>query len=155
MSTLFAPFSLARDLDVASRSRVLTPTRPAPAAPMDAVRDDAAVTLYVDLPGVDPDSIDLSVDRRVLTLSAERSWAPAEGTSVVMRERSTGSVRRQVRLSEGLDPAGVEARYDNGVLVVRVPVAESAQPRRVQVTTGSADADAPAIDAASSESDAD
>ncbi len=102
---------------------------------MDAVRTEDAVTLYVDLPGVDPASIDLSVDRRVLSLTAERQWSPADGESVVARERLHGTIRRQLRLSDALDPSGVEARYDNGVLVVRVPVAESAQPRRVEIAT--------------------
>ena len=107
-----------------------------PAMPMDAYRQGDHFVVHFDLPGVDPSSIDLTVEKNVLTVSAERRWEPAEGAEVVAAERPQGSFTRQLFLGEGLDPEGIEANYDAGVLTVRVPVAEQAKPRRVQVTAG-------------------
>lgn len=106
-------------------------------APMDAVRTSDALELRFDLPGYDPDSIDLSVEKNVLTLTAERNWVIDDDAREVARERRHGRVRRQLRLSDGLDASRVEARYDNGVLSVRIPVAENAQPHKVQIAIGS------------------
>src|SRR5213075_2345941 len=77
--------------------------------PMDAVRHDQRVELRFDLPGVAPDSIDVEVERNVLTVRAERSWAPAEGAEVLVRERQQGAVTRQVTLGESLDADRLEA----------------------------------------------
>lgn len=143
MTTRFAPF---RDVDVMTRS-LLGPTprtTAGPTAPMDAVRSDDGLTLRFDLPGVDPTSIDLSVEGNVLTLSADRSWSSADGEQVLVRERRQGAVRRQLRLSDGLDLAAVAARSDNGVLTVHIPAAESARPTRIDVEVGPS----PAIGAA-------
>jgi len=107
------------------------------AAPVDAVRTKDALELRFDLPGYDPESIDLSVEKNVLTLRAERNWMLEDDDRVLLRERRHGSVTRQLRLSDGLDPNGVQARYDNGVLAVRIPVAENAQPRKVDIAIGS------------------
>lgn len=115
---------------------------PAPAAqlaPMDAVRTGEALELRFDLPGYDPSSVDLSVDQRVLTLTAERRDDVAEGASVLVRERRHGSLTRRLRLSDSLDTSRVEARYDNGVLHVRIPVAEAAQAHKVDISIGSGD----------------
>lgn len=134
MSTLFAPF---REFDPVVRPRPVA--RPsAPTAPFDAVRDDDGVTLSFDLPGVDPASIDLSVEGKVLTLSAERTWSVPEGSSALVRERRHGSVTRRLRLSDALDASGIAASYDNGVLHVRIPVSAAAQPHRIEVEVGSA-----------------
>ena len=109
-----------------------------PTMPMDAYRRGDHFVVHFDLPGVDPSSIDLTVEKNVLTVSAERHWEPAEGNQVVVAERPQGSFSRQLFLGEGLDPDGIEATYDGGVLTVQVPVAEQAKPRKVQVTsTGS------------------
>ena len=104
-----------------------------PWMPMDAVRKDDLVEIHFDLPGVRPDSIDLTVERNVLTVKAERDWIPAEGAEILARERTHGSWTRQVLLGETLDPDRLEASYDHGVLSVRVPVAEQAKPRKVEV----------------------
>src|SRR5688572_17577584 len=101
--------------------------------PMDAVRKDDLVEIHFDLPGVRPDSIDLTVERNVLTVKAERDWIPAEGAEILARERTHGSWTRQVLLGETLDADRLEASYDHGVLSVRVPVAEQAKPRKVEV----------------------
>lgn len=127
MLTRFDPF---RELERAMTARPLTRT----VAPMDAVRTDDHLELHFDLPGFDADSIDLTVERNVLTLTARRTWQPAEGEQAVVRERRHGVVRRQVVLSDALDGDRVEASYDAGVLTVRIPVAETAQPRRVAIT---------------------
>ncbi len=134
MTTLLAPL---RDIDVATRSLLgPSPRAVGPVAPMDAVRSDDGVTLTFDLPGVDPDSIDLSVERNVLTLSAARSWSAADDEQVLVRERRQGQVRRQLRLSDGLEVGAIAARFDNGVLTVRIPAAESTRPSRVEVEVG-------------------
>jgi len=117
-----------------------------PAMPMDAYRRGDHFVVHFDLPGVDPSSIDLTVEKNVLTVSAERHWQPAEDDQVVAAERTQGSFTRQLFLGEGLDPDGIEANYDAGVLTVRVPVAEQAKPRKVEVT---ADRSSTAIDTGS------
>jgi HSP20 family protein len=109
----------------------------APWMPMDAIRKDDHLELRFDLPGVRPDSIDVTVERNVLTVKAERSWSE-EGADVLARERAHGTFSRRVRLGEALDPARVEAHYDDGVLRVTVPVAETAKPHRIEIQSGDA-----------------
>ncbi len=104
--------------------------------PMDAYRDGDSFVVHFDLPGVDADSIDLTVDRNVLTVRAERRWAPGEGQEVVTSERPQGSFSRQLFLAETLDADHIEASYDAGVLTLRIPVAEKAKPRRIEIATG-------------------
>ncbi|HEX6312939.1 MAG TPA: Hsp20/alpha crystallin family protein [Acidimicrobiia bacterium] len=107
-----------------------------PWMPMDAVRYDDRVEIHFDLPGVRQDSIDLTVERNVLTVKADRQWLPPEGAEVLTRERTQGSFSRQVLLSEALDADRVDAHYDQGVLTVTIPVAERAKPRKVEIHTG-------------------
>ena len=104
-----------------------------PAIPMDAVRHGNQVFVSFDLPGVDPDGIDLTVERNVLTLRAERRFERAEGDEVIANERRQGQFVRQVFLGETLDPERLEASYDHGVLTVMIPLAEQAKPRRVSI----------------------
>jgi HSP20 family protein len=108
------------------------------AMPMDAYRKDDSFLLQLDLPGVAPDSIDLSVEDSVLTISAERP-APAKGEGVesVIAERTFGTFTRQVVLGKTLDSERIEASYEGGVLTVAIPVAEQAKPRRIEVAVGS------------------
>jgi len=101
--------------------------------PMDAYREGDHFTVHFDLPGVDPSSIELTVDRNVLTVRAERKWSRAEGTEVVASERVQGTFTRQLFLGESLDANRIEAEYDNGVLTVHIPVAEQAKPRRIEI----------------------
>jgi HSP20 family protein len=108
----------------------------APAMAMDAYRHGDSFVVHFDLPGVDPSSIDLTVEKNVLTVSAERRWQPTEGDEVVVAERPQGTFSRQLFLGEGLNPDRIEARYDNGVLTIFVPVAEQAKPRKVEINTG-------------------
>jgi HSP20 family protein len=107
-----------------------------PWMPMDAVRRGDHVEVHFDLPGVRPDSIDLTVERNVLTVKAERAWWPEDGDEVLARERTQGTFSRQVMLGEALDADALEAHYDQGVLTVRIPVAEKAKPRKVEIHTG-------------------
>jgi HSP20 family protein len=86
---------------------------------------------------VDPASIDLTVEKNVLSVSAERRWEAAEDIQIVASERPQGTFNRQLFLGEGLDADRVEASYENGVLTVRIPVAEQAKPRKVEITAGS------------------
>jgi HSP20 family protein len=106
-----------------------------PWMPMDAVRKGDRVEVVFDVPGVDPEAIEVSVERNVLTVKAERSWWPAEGDEILARERSQGTYTRQVMLSEALDTDRLEAHYEHGVLRISVPVAEQAKPRRVEIQT--------------------
>jgi HSP20 family protein len=108
------------------------------AMPMDAYRKDDSFLLQLDLPGVAPDSIDLTVEDNVLTISAERP-APATGDGVesVIAERTFGTFTRQVVLGKTLDSERIEASYEGGVLTVAIPVAEQAKPRRIEVAVGS------------------
>lgn len=120
----------------------------APMVPMDAYRDGDHFYVHLDLPGVDPDSIDLTVEQNVLTVSADRRWSRDEGTQVVISERPQGSFTRQLFLGEGLDADRIDARYENGVLTLSIPVAEQAKPRKVAISHG---AGAQAIEANATE----
>jgi HSP20 family protein len=104
------------------------------AMPMDAYRHDDRFLIHVDVPGVDPSSIDLTVEKNVLTVSAERRWEPAEGDQVLVSERPRGRFSRQLFLGKGLDVERIEASYDHGVLSVSIPVAEQVKPRRVEIS---------------------
>ena len=106
------------------------------AVPMDAVRHGHQVFVSFDLPGVDPDTIDLSVERDVLTVTATRKFERAEGDEVLASERPQGTFTRRVLLGESLDTGRIEASYDHGVLTVSIPVAEQAQPRKITVGGG-------------------
>ncbi|RSN55776.1 MULTISPECIES: Hsp20/alpha crystallin family protein [Actinomadura] len=110
------------------------------AVPMDGIRRADDVVLRFDLPGIDPGSIEVTVDRGVLTVSARREEEIAEDERAFVRERPMGSFTRRVYLSEHLDADAVEAAYDNGVLAVRIPVLERAKPRKVAVRQSGAKA---------------
>jgi HSP20 family protein len=104
--------------------------------PMDAYRRGDQFVVHFDLPGVDPDSIELTVERNVVTVRAERSFEFEEGDEVLVAERPQGSYSRQLLLGETLDGESISADYDAGVLTLTIPVAEAAKPRRVQVGGG-------------------
>jgi HSP20 family protein len=84
---------------------------------------------------VDPDTIDLTVEKNTLTISATRQWERDEDSQVILNERPVGSFSRQFFLGEGPDPDRIEAGYDHGVLTVSIPVAETAKPRKIEVFT--------------------
>jgi HSP20 family protein len=137
----FDPF---RELDRFSEQfEQLASGAAAPALPMDAVHRDGTVEVRFDLPGFDRDSIDLEVDRNVLTLRAQRHWTPAEGEQVIVHERRSGQFTRQLLLGDTLDGGNVQADYRDGVLTVSIPVAETAKPRKVSISGSD---EAPALD---------
>jgi len=115
--------------------------RPA-AMPMDAFRQGDHLVVRFDLPGVDPDSVGLTVEKNVLTVSAERTWQPERSDEVLASERAHGTFTRQLFLGESLDTGHIEASYDNGVLTVSIPVAEEAKPRKIEITSGAGQAKA-------------
>lgn len=104
------------------------------AMPMDAYRDGDQFIVNIDLPGVDPDAIDLSLERNEFTVTAERQWQPQENQQVVIAERPQGEFSRQLFLGDSLDGDGMQAIYDKGVLTLTIPVAEQAKPRKVEVS---------------------
>jgi HSP20 family protein len=110
------------------------------AMPMDAWRQGDRFVVQFDLPGVDPGSIDLTVEKNVLTVRAERSWQPTEEQEVLVAERPQGTFTRQLFLGESLDAENVQAAYDKGVLTLTIPVAEQAKPRKVEIASGGGDA---------------
>ena len=125
-----------RDFDRLTQALAGAPGRPG-TLPMDAFRDDGRFVVQLELPGVAPDSIDLTVDKNVLTVTAERKPAYAEAERVV-GERSYGTFSRQLFLGETLDTEHLSADYDAGVLTITIPVAEQAKPRRISINgTGS------------------
>ncbi len=100
---------------------------------MDAYRRGSDVWVHIDLPGVKADEVDINVERGVLTISAERSWPREEGDQLYLHERQTGVFRRQVHLGDSLDVDGIEADFADGVLTLRIPVSERAQPKRIEI----------------------
>lgn len=104
--------------------------------PMDAYRKDDQFLVHFDLPGVEPATIDLTVEKNVLTVRAERPAAGAEGAEVLVAERPSGTFTRQLFLGETLDTDHIEAHYDAGVLTLAIPVREAAKPRKVEITAG-------------------
>jgi HSP20 family protein len=104
------------------------------ALPMDVIRRESEVVLRFDLPGADPDSMEITTDHGVLTVSAKRSEEYGEQERLITRERLMGSFSRKVRLAETVDTDRIEARYDNGVLGIVLPLQEKARPRKIEIT---------------------
>jgi HSP20 family protein len=129
--TTFDPFArdLQRQFDRLTRHTFGQSTL----MPLDGVRRDGNVVLRFDVPGIDPESIDVTVDRGVLSVSVKRQEEHSEGDKFIVRERTMGTFTRRMRLSENLNADAVEATYTNGVLEVRIPVLEQAKPRKVEV----------------------
>lgn len=112
-----------------------TSTRPA-VMPMDAYRSGDEYVVQFDLPGVSPESIDLDVERNVLTVKAERKTEYGEDADVQVAERPRGVFSRQLFLGDTLDADSIKADYDVGVLTIRLPVAEKAKPRKIEISGG-------------------
>ncbi|HEU4946812.1 MAG TPA: Hsp20/alpha crystallin family protein [Kribbella sp.] len=114
-------------------------TRPNP-MPMDAYRAGDEYVVAFDLPGVSADAIDLDVERNVLTVRAERRpTAVADDVEMQVAERPLGVFSRQLFLGDTLDADRITAGYDNGVLTLRIPVAEQAKPRKIAISGAESD----------------
>ncbi|MFI9339781.1 Hsp20/alpha crystallin family protein [Streptomyces sp. NPDC052773] len=124
-----------RELDRLAQQVFSTAARPA-AMPMDAYRAGDDLVVHFDLPGIDPETIELDVERNVLNVRAERTSPAPEDAEVLVAERPTGTFTRQLFLGDTLDTDRIDASYDAGVLTLRIPVAEAAKPRRIQVSGG-------------------
>ena len=121
-----------RELDRLTQQVFGTAARPA-FMPMDAWREGESFRIEFDLPGVQPDSIDLDVERNVLTVRAERPGRQENGAELIAAERPRGVFSRQLILGDNLDLDNISANYRDGVLTLAVPVAERAKPRKIAV----------------------
>ena len=121
-----------RELDRLTQQVFGTAARPA-AMPMDAWQEDGEFVAAFDLPGVLPEKVDLSVERNVLTVRAERQDPTQPNVELVVAERPRGVFSRQLILGDTLDAEKIRATYDAGVLTLRIPVAERAKPRKIEI----------------------
>jgi HSP20 family protein len=128
-----------RDFDRLAQQIWGTTARPA-AIPLDAWRDGEQIVVQFDLPGVDLDSVDLDVERNVLTVRAERRGSTGDDTEMIAAERPRGVFSRQLILGDTLDTDRLQASYAAGVLTLRIPVAEKAKPRKIAIANADADA---------------
>ncbi|MEU9570464.1 Hsp20/alpha crystallin family protein [Streptomyces massasporeus] len=125
-----------RELDRLTQ-QVFGPATNRPSAmAMDAYRSGDDFFVHFDLPGIDPETIELDVERNVLNVRAERRSPAPEGAEPLVAERPTGTFTRQLFLGDTLDTERIDASYESGVLTLRIPVAEQAKPRRIQITGG-------------------
>ncbi|MFQ6324581.1 Hsp20/alpha crystallin family protein [Nocardia sp. CWNU-33] len=134
----FDPF---HDIDTVARQllgEAAGTTRAPRFMPMDLFRAGDHYVLNADLPGVDPGSVDVSVDNGTLTLRAQRSTPSDEGVQWIASERFAGTFMRQLSLGENVDADKISATYNNGVLSVTIPIAEKAKPRRIEISGSSA-----------------
>lgn len=122
-----------RDLDRLTQQVFGTAARPA-AMPMDAWQEDGEFVVAFDLPGVNVDSVDLDIERNVLTVRAERREPTQPNVELIASERPRGVFSRQLILGDTLDTEKVRAQYADGVLTLRIPVLERAKPRKIEIT---------------------
>ena len=128
-----------RDFDRLTQQLLGTTNRPA-VMPMDAWREGDRFVIEFDLPGVAKESIDLDVERNVLTVKAERRPVErGDGVEMQVAERPLGVFSRQLFLGDALDAERIAAQYEQGVLTIRIPVAEKAKPRKIAIDSGAAE----------------
>ncbi len=101
--------------------------------PMDAYRRGDDFFVHLDLPGVNPDSIDITVEAGTLTIRADRHFEQQEGDEIIVSERPQGTFSRELRLGRTVDSENIAASYEDGVLTLTLPVAQQARPRRIEV----------------------
>jgi len=102
---------------------------------VDIVRSAQNYTIYADLPGVDPDAVDLTIEGRKLTISATREFTINDTDEHVQAGRRHGSFTRTFKLTEDLDIDGLSARSEHGVLIVTIPVVPKAEPRKITISS--------------------
>ncbi|WP_406275514.1 HSP20 family small heat-shock protein [Nocardia sp. NBC_00881] len=123
-----------RDLDRLTQQVFGTAARPA-VMPMDAWRAGDEFVVEFDPPGIDPESLDLDIERNVVTVRARRPELDS-GREMIAAERSRGVFSRQLFLGETLDTDRIRADYTDGVLRLMIPVAEQAKPRKIEIAHG-------------------
>ncbi|MDP9444059.1 MAG: Hsp20/alpha crystallin family protein [Actinomycetota bacterium] len=124
-----------RQLDRLS-SQLMSGTRTPMGMPMDVWQADDGYHVALDLPGVDPSTVEITSERNVLTIRAERTPEYDDAMNVLVAERPQGTFTRQLQIGDALDVENVQASCNNGVLELTIPVAQSAQPRRIEVRSG-------------------
>ena len=129
----FDPFSGLDSVSRELRGGQTGTTRSPWFMPMDLYKVDDHYVLTADLPGIDPGSVDVTVDNGTLTLTAHRSARSEDAVQWLANERFFGTYRRQLSLGEGIDTAKISATYENGVLTITMPMAEQAKARRIAV----------------------
>ena len=122
-----------RELDRLTQQVFGTAARPA-AMPMDAWQEDGEFVVAFDLPGVNVDSVELDIERNVLTVRAERRDPTQPNVELIAAERPRGVFSRQLILGDTLDTEKVKAHYSDGVLTLRIPVLEKAKPRKIEIS---------------------
>ncbi len=123
-----------RELDRFTQQVLGTAARPA-VMPMDAWREGEEFVVEFDLPGINADSLDIDIERNVVTVRAERPAVDPK-REMLATERPRGVFSRQLVLGENLDTEKIEASYHEGVLRLRIPVAEKAKPRKISIERG-------------------
>jgi HSP20 family protein len=132
MAINYDPFNLLDEL----RGQFVSGGRTPSSFPMDAYRRGDNFFVHLDLPGVQPETIDVSVENQVLSVSVERRFEEKEGDQFLVVERPQGLFSRQLRLGQTIDTDNIAASYDDGVLTLTLPVSERARPRQIQVGRG-------------------
>ena len=128
------PFDVLNQLDRLASGAFDTARAPR-VMPVDLFREGDQYILSADLPGIDPESVDLDVDGQLLTIRAERRAPVSEQVKWLAHERPYGSYMRQFTLGDGVDVERITANYEHGVLSVIVPVAERAKPRKIEISS--------------------
>lgn len=114
--------------------QALTGTRRQPASmPMDAYREGDEVHIYLDVPGVKSDDLDVTVEKNALTVTANRSWEPSDNVQILAGERTQGQYSRTLQLGDNLNTEELSATYEDGVLHLTIPVADKVKPRKIDV----------------------
>jgi HSP20 family protein len=159
---MLTTFDAIGEFDRIARRAFGPATQAAAGIRMDAIRRPHEIELRFDLPGIDTDSLEVTVDRGVLSISAQRNQEFGADEKPFIQQRVMGSFAHRVRLSDSVNADAIEAAYEGGVLTVRVPLQEKAQPRKVEVraaapvavatgTTGAASTEAHGTEAHSTE----
>lgn len=129
MSIGYDPFNRLEEL----REQLLSGGRTPQSFPMDAYRRGDEFFIHLDLPGVQPDTVDITVENQILTVTAERRFEQREGDEFIVSERPQGRFSRQLRLGSTVEVENIAASYEDGVLTLTLPVSERARPRQIPV----------------------
>jgi len=127
------PFDVLTQIDRLASGAFDIARAPRP-MPVDLFRENDEYVLSADLPGIDPESVDLDVDGQLLTIRAERRAPASENVKWLVHERPHGTYMRQFTLGDGVDVERITANYEHGVLSVIIPMAERARPRKIAIS---------------------